>query len=102
MPDSVFDLLSADGMKSFSLDLQYLSNNFLNVDYSKNFGCVYFNACNKASQFVIFYINIVLRILFNPEYHEVCKFMVDESIENLHADTLVEVKNYVWNKKEKN
>ena len=54
MPGIIFHLLSVDGMKRYSLDYHYLSHNFLNVDYSKIFGCAYFDACNKYSQSVIF------------------------------------------------
>ena len=34
----------------------------------------------------------MLRILFNAGYYEICKFMIDGSIESFQADTLMEVK----------
>ena len=34
----------------------------------------------------------MLRILVNAGYYEICKFMIDESIESFQADTLMEVK----------
>ena len=50
------DLLSADEIKIFSLDFHYLSYNFLNVDLSENFECVYFSDCSKALYLFILYI----------------------------------------------
>ena len=81
------DLFNNDSFKYFPLDLYYRAFTTLNINYNENFGCTYFESCNKASQLVVMYIETIVRIFLN-NFDMVCKFLIDYALDTLQLTTL--------------